>query len=76
MLPVENIAVCIYGKEDKGKEEDDRMYSELRKSLRQREGRAAALFQLEQEDLELLKTMITRGGKVVGLCDDFEAFLR
>ena len=76
MLLVENIAVFIYGKEDKGKEEDDRMYSELRKSLGHREGRAAALFQLDQEDLELLKTMITRGRKLVGQWYDFEAFLR
>ena len=62
-----NIVVFLYGKKDKRKEEHHRVYSKLRKSLGQREGSAAALSQPDQEDFKLLRTIIARGRKFVGV---------
>ena len=61
MLLVDNMEVFIYGKEDEGEKQHHRAYSSWENRWVREEG-TAAVFKLDQEDLELLKTMIKGAG--------------
>ena len=71
LLVLGDIVVYLYHPDDKISHDRYRVSSELEKWSGYGEGSVATSSQPEEEELELLETMIARGKKLVGLYEDF-----